>query len=139
MAFNSDTKGGLSVSKLTSVCGIFICVILFSGCAHINEVMQSWDGSHYSDLIASWGPPQQVFDDGQGGRILIYTEERQWTSPGQSRTYTTGRATAYDNYIWGSVTSRTTYEPPKTHGYTAYRMFWIDRNGYIYRWAWKGL
>jgi len=114
------------------------CFVL-SGCAHLNMVMKSWEGHHYGELIASWGPPQQVFDDGYGGRILVYTKQRSWTTPGTSSTYTTGQATAWDNYIWGSVTSRSTYNPPQTYGYTAYRMFWINSDGHIYRWAWRGL
>ena len=110
------------------------------GCAaRINNMMRSWEGQHYSDLIARWGPPQQVFDDGSDGRILIYTQVREWTSPGKSTTYTEGRATIYDDYIWGSATSRTTYQPSQTYGCTAHRMFWISKKGYIYRWAWKGL
>jgi len=115
-------------------------LFFFSGCAaHINELMNSWMNYHYADLIASWGPPQQVFDDGYGGRILIYETNRSWTVPGKSQTYTTGNATIYDNYIWGSARSYTTYRNPQTYGYTAYRMFWINKNGTIYRWAWRGL
>ncbi len=117
---------------------IFLLLLVSTGCANINKVMKSWEGHHYGELIASWGPPQQVFDDGYGGRILVYTQQRQWTTPGTATTYTTGSATVWDNYIWGSATSRTTYYPPQTHGYTAYRMFWINSNGYIYRWAWRG-
>jgi len=119
---------------------VVLVLVLFSGCAgQINNIMRSWEGHHYSDLIASWGPPQQVFDDGFGGRILVWTSVRSFTSPGQATTYTTGTATAYDNYIWGSATSHTTYSPPQTYGWTAYRMFWIDSSGFIYRWGWKGL
>ncbi|MFZ6033199.1 MULTISPECIES: hypothetical protein [Melioribacter] len=108
---------------------IVISFIIFfiSGCAaRINEVMNSWMYHHYSDLIASWRPPQEVFDDGYGGRILIYS------------TYISGNATIYDNYIWGSARSYSTYINPQTYGYTAYRMFWINKEGFIYRWAWKG-
>ncbi|MBI4811015.1 MAG: hypothetical protein HY800_06170 [Ignavibacteriales bacterium] len=120
---------------------LYTCITatFFTGCAgHINEVINSWIYSHYSDLIASWGPPNQVFDDGQGGRILIYTTARSWTVPGTSTMRATGQTTIYDNMILGSTQSTTTYTPPQTYGYTAYRMFWIDSKGYIYRWAWRG-
>jgi hypothetical protein len=117
-----------------------LCIFLFAGCVgHINEVMNSWMNHHYSDLIESWGPPSQVFDDGQGGRILIYSENRSWTVSGSAHTRTTANATIYDNSIWGSANSITTYDPPKTYSYNAYRMFWINNKGYIYRWSWKGL
>ena len=120
---------------------ILILIFLLSSCitANINKMMKSWETHHYGELIAKWGPPQQVYNDGYGGRILIYTSQRQFSTPGKSTTYTTGKATVYDNYIWGSATSSTVYTPPKVYGYTAYRMFWINKNGIIYRWAWKGL
>lgn len=118
---------------------LLIIAVLFSGCFAINKVMKSWMGYHYGQLIAKWGPPQQVFDDGYGGRILIYTAQREFVAPGRSTTYTTGTATMYDNFIWGSATSRTTYTPARVTGYTAYRMFWINKRGIIYKWAWRGL
>jgi hypothetical protein len=115
-------------------------MLLFFGCVgHINEVMNSWVNHHFSELIASWGPPAQVFDDGQGGRIFIYLTNRSWTVQGSATTTTTGNATIDNNYIWGSARSITTYNPPQNYGYTAYRMFWITSSGYVYKWAWKGL
>ncbi len=117
-----------------------LAVLMTSGCgARINKVMASWERHHYSDLIASWGPPQQVFEDGSDGRILVWTATRSYTVPGQATTHTTGSATVYENYIWGSATSHTTYNPAQTYGWTAYGMFWINRDGIIYRWAWRGL
>jgi hypothetical protein len=118
---------------------LLLAAFSFSGCAHINGVMRSWEGQHYAQLIERWGPPQQVFDDGADGRILVYTTDRAWVVPGTARTTTTFNATAYDNLIWGTATSRTVYTPAQLQGYTAYRMFWIDRSGHIYRWAWQGL
>lgn len=112
---------------------------LISGCASVNKVMESWTGHHQSDLIASWGPPQQVMDDGEGGRIFIYSTTRAFTSPGRSTTTVTGSAYGTGNYAYGSATGSATYTPPRTSSYNAYRMFWIDQNGYIYRWAWRGL
>lgn len=74
-----------------------------SGCAgkQISSAMNSWVGVHYSQLMMSWGPPQQVFDDGNGGRILLYTRVRQWTTPGQAVTMTSAQAQLYNNMIWG--------------------------------------
>lgn len=122
-----------------NVLPVAILALQLSGCAHINGIMRSWEGHHYSDLIGSWGPPQQVFDDGAGGRILVYATNRAWVVPGTATTQTTFNATADDNYIWGTATSQTVYTPAQVQGYTAYRMFWIDRSGRIYRWAWRGV
>ncbi len=126
------------VAAVTITVGILLGL---SGCAsgRISKAMNSWMGHHYSELIGSWGPPQQVFDDGNGGRILIWTQIRSYTVPGQSMTQSYGQATLYDDYIWGSATSRTTYTPPQTYGWAAYRMFYINDKGYVYNWSWRGL
>ena len=90
------------MKRLMVIIITLLTLLIFSGCAaRISNVMRSWKGHHYSDLIASWGPPQQVFDDGKGGRLLIWSSVRSWTLPGQTRTNTIGNATIYDNYIWG--------------------------------------
>lgn len=118
---------------------ILILILALTGCAHMNAVMESWHNHHYSELLTTWGPPQQVFDDGQEGRILVYIENFQWVTPGKSETYGTGFVTGYDNFIWGSVRSRTTYTLPQVYNYTKYQMFRINQKGYIYQTAWKGL
>lgn len=109
----------------------------------ISKIMDSWMGANVNDLIVSWGPPQQTISDGKGGQILIYSSARTWTTPGQATTNTYGKANAYGygNYAnaYGRSTSTTTYTPPQTRGYEAQRMFWVNRNGKIYRWSWKGL
>ena len=38
--------------------------------------MDSWMGSHKSQLIQSWGPPSRYASDGQDGEILIYEKRR---------------------------------------------------------------
>lgn len=128
-----------------------IALFVFSaslGCVSaINKTMESWMGHNVNDLITSWGPPQQTMSDGQGGQILIYTQTRQWQTPGRSTTNTYGSANTYGNYqgntytgnTSGSAKSTTTYTPPQTYGYDAQRLFWVDSNGIIYRWSWKGI
>ena len=100
------------------VVGCVALLLLTGFAARINNVMRSWEGAHYSQLIMSWGPPQGVYDDGQGGRILIYTQQRRWVTPGTATTTTTGSATAYDNCIWGQAQSVTQFNPAQWHGYT---------------------
>ncbi len=116
-----------------------IIALTLSGCSSINKTMESWMGHHQSDLVASWGPPQQVITDGQGGSIFVYTANRAFTSPGSSTTTVVGSASGYGNRVYGSATSITTYTPPQTTSWSAYRMFWINASGRIYRWSWKGL
>lgn len=120
---------------------VLLVALSISGClsSKVDKKMKSWMGHHYSDLLMQWGAPQHVYSDGKGGRILVYTAQRQYTTPGQATTNTNITVSAYDDMIWGSATSTTTYRPPETYGYTAYRMFAINKNGIIYRWSWNGL
>ena len=122
---------------------LFLLLIIagLAGCALIDKQMESWMGHHQSDLIASWGPPQQVMDDGQGGKIFVYTYTRSRTSPATAKTEYSGRAHSYGNGLSTRLkgTSTTTFTPATTTTYTKRRMFWIDSNARIYRWAWKGL
>lgn len=111
--------------------------------AKMNEVMSSWVGHDANELVASWGPPQQVMPDGRGGQIFAYFQDRQYTSPGFSTTTSTATASAWGNYNYATATgygtSNTVTTPPQTHRWTVSRTFWVDKNGRIYRWAWKGL
>ena len=115
---------------------LLLLVISTVGCVgRINKTMDSWVGHHFSELIASWGPPAQVFEDGSGGRVMVWTINRTFVSPGTSQT--TFQATQVNNQIWGQAT--TTYNPAHVSGYTATRTFWVRKNGRVYKWAWKGL
>ncbi len=121
-----------------------------SGCISPDKTMRSFLGQPSAELVARWGPPQQKMSDGQGGEIWSYFEHRQWTTPGQANTTVTGTSDTYGNIygnpsgatyqgntsVYGSAT--TTYTPPQTHGYTAHRTFFINGDGIVYRYAWKG-
>ncbi|HDY99918.1 MAG TPA: hypothetical protein ENH52_00420 [Nitrospirae bacterium] len=136
------------MKKIFIVPLLLFVVLGLLGCASaINKKMASWMGHDVNDLIASWGPPQQVMSDGKGGQILIFSQGRQWTTPGTATTNVYGTANTYGNYYgntytgntYGNVQGTTTYTPPQTHGYQAQRMFWVNSSGKIYKWAWKGL
>ncbi len=111
--------------------------------AELDFSMKSWVGHSSNDLIASWGMPQQTLDDGKGGKMFIYTEERHYTTPGYSFSNTSGNL----NTIWGGRRSYYSfggsntfgvYTPPQTTRWTVSRTFWVDKDGKVYRWAWKG-
>ena len=114
-------------------------MLTLSGCASINSTMTSWMDHHYSELIASWGPPQQIFDDGQGGRFFVYLLDRTYTVPATSSTTTNFNAMGNYNAVWGTAQSYTTYTPEHVAGYTAFRMFHANASGILYEWRWKGL
>ena len=111
-----------------------------TGCAMgMNSTMDSWMGHHFSDVVGSWGPPQQVMDIGEGNRLFIWIEDRSQTTPGTTTTTQTGNATMAGNTAYGQGQTTTTYTPPTTSSYQATRTFWVNSEGIIYRWAWKGL
>ena len=106
-------------------------LLVISGCgSEINKTMQSWVGHHSSEVIAAWGPPSRVLDDGSGGKLLIWEYGRSYTTPGYATTQPYG--------VMSHPYYQTTYQPPQTSGYTASRTFWVNAEGVIYNWAWKG-
>ena len=106
--------------------------ILLAGCgSEISEVMESYIGHHNSTLITNWGPPTHTMDDGDGGKLFIYEYGRSFSTQGHATTTPYGlRSNPY---------YETVYTPPQTTSYAASRTFWINGDGYIYRWAWKGI
>lgn len=134
--------------------GAAIALLVLTGCMttkKMNATMASWVGHHANDLIASWGPPQQVMSDGSGGQIFIYDRSGSVVIPGQSTTTTnftgTGNAT-YNQYgntgylsgnAYGTAQTNSTYRPAQAIAIPRSRTFWVDRTGKIYRWAWQGL
>ena len=68
------------------ICILFFAIALFSSCASTQmsteQIMNSWIGSHKSQIIQSWGPPMGgTTSDGNGGEILMYTDSRQLIMP----------------------------------------------------------
>lgn len=127
-----------------------LILICSTGCmtaGKMNKVMSSWEGADVNYLIARWGPPTQVMDDGHGGRIFVYTYNRSYTTSGVATTTTTGSAngtatTSGNNTsvnIYGQSNSTTVYTPAQTAEWKVYRMFWVGPRGHVYRWAWRGL
>ena len=114
-----------------------IAYLLCAGCvAQMNKIMASWKGHNISDVIAQWGPPSQVIDDEQGGKIYSWIEDRSYTTPKHSTTYT--QPTVYSGRRVFSWRSDTQHYGGREVSAQATRTFWVDANGIIYRWAWRG-
>lgn len=122
------------------VLAVALVVVALSGCAtRINRVMDSWVGHHESELLAAWGAPQVVLSNGYGGKVLVYTARRAYTTPATATTTVTGTAQTRGSLTTIDATGATVYTPGQTYGYQAQRLFWINPDGRIYRWSWKGL
>ena len=84
-----------------------------------DKLMNSFLGHPQSDLIARWGPPSRTVSDDDGGSILIY----EVTEPNSKKVYTApGSGLRYNI----PVTSRS-------------RIFYVNQQGIVSRWSWKGL
>jgi hypothetical protein len=97
---------------------IAIIVFIFQSCVvgkKTSENMESWKGSHISDVIASWGPETKITGDGKGGEI--YTWENRW----QTNAY----------YGYNGV-----YQPPTNR--SCVKSFYINEKKIIYSWRWQG-
>ena len=128
----------LDMRKLTIVGLLFFACIATACAGRINNMMRSWEGHALPELIAKWGPPQQVFADGRGGQVFVYTQTRSFTVPGHATTTTNMNGYTDGSNIYGTATSQTIYTPAMTQQWQVYRMFFLDSRGRIYRWAWRG-
>jgi hypothetical protein len=101
----------------------YLFLLLLLSCAGPNKIMSSWLGEHQSKLYQQWGPPHHITEDGAGGKILIY--------------YST-----VTNQVPGMIVNQgngvTTYTTPMETGYEKNRMFYVDTDGRIYAFRWKG-
>jgi hypothetical protein len=113
--------------KVTKTTAVWLALLLaaLTGCAaRINRLMASWQGHNANQLIARWGPPTNVYDDGNGTRILTWVYPRSF-----------GEATA--RTTCNGIACNTTYHPPAT--WQVYRMFFVDTaSGLITGWSWRG-
>ncbi len=117
---------------------LLLVVAAFPGCASVDKTMASWMGHHQSELIARWGPPKKVLNDGQGGMIFLYPT-LSCASGGTARTDVTGSSYGNASATYGSATGQKIYNPEPDASYKAYKVFWINPNGRIYRWSLNGL
>jgi len=125
---------------------VLVCVLLAAGCASsVNKIMESWMGHNVQELMLSWGPPQQVMDNPSGnGKIVVYDSHSAVTLPGTRPTpgtsHTTGYIDAYGN--WHATTTYTPGSPgtpPTTLDFQRVRVFYVNDQGTIVAWSWRGL
>lgn len=103
---------------------IIFMALSFLGCAYksTSEIMNSWMGSHISQVIQSLGPPTQTTDDGAGGKIYIWRPapiplpQELPNATAQEQLNTTYRRIAIQNHN------------------NSYKMFYVRPNGIIYHW-----
>ena len=105
------------------IVGVLCFAFLLSCATPTAEIMDSWKGSHVSRLIKSWGPAQRIADDGQGGKIYIYSNVSHTSVTVPFKPF------LYSN-PYGIITKSKTNERT--------RMFWVNTDGIIYYWKAEG-
>lgn len=121
-------------------CGT-VALLLFGagGCAttQVDQKMQAWVGKSIDELVAEWGAPQQSLDDGRGGHILTWFEQRYRAEP--VLLHSPYGPWCPPHGAWHGPPYPYYYGPTSYEPYSISRTFWVDPQGIIVRWAWKGL
>jgi hypothetical protein len=95
---------------------LLACIFMAIGCAttaNYEKKLQTWMGSDVNALIASWGPPDQVFPMSNGNKIYSYAKN-------------------------GGATSQLIYGTVYTTSYWCKTNFTTDPSDKIINWAWEG-
>jgi hypothetical protein len=126
----------------------FALALIASGCASskstqertesTDKSMGSWIGDPVSVLIKVFGSPQQVYDDGRGGRVLVYLRDLTDKVTASSTTSISANGGIAENQLYSKARSYARYTPELMDAYKTFRLFWAGPNGVIYNWAWKG-
>jgi hypothetical protein len=112
---------------------IFCCAI--TGCTSVaqleQQLGQQWIEKDRDSLIVSTGEPDQVVDDGLGGRIFSYVKITSYTLSFRESMkpiiYTSNNGWHYD------AANKGRYYPLQTFTKGRNTMFWINPAGQIYR------
>lgn len=119
------------------VAGVVFVIWVIDGATKLNNAeMESWKGHHVSELIRSVGPPQRIVSDGAGGRIYIWRSGVK-IPLAKEKTKRQGSATIIGDTIY--YEEKTTTTPATNIEYDKVRMFWVNSDGIVYHWKWKGL
>lgn len=52
-----------------------LVMVLLIACTSQRQILDSWNGRHKKELILAWGPPSRTTSDGNGGEVLIYSNQ----------------------------------------------------------------
>lgn len=128
------SSGGEIVARILSFGGlVVVSLLMVVGCfpttGKYQEIVGSWVGNSETALIRSWGPPNQVYENGSI-KYISYVYSDQAYFPGIAPTYQTNiyGNTAYTTQIGGS--------PPTVHNYDCVTSFEIidgKITGYTFR------
>jgi hypothetical protein len=113
--------------------GLIPLNLLFVGCfaGRMRSLTQSWEGRQSSELIARLGQPQAILKDPDGGTILVYVRDKQWSTVGQLTTTTIPNVTMTDNGLVDHPITYPEFTPGQTFHVTEIVTFRVDGQGRI--------
>ena len=146
-------KAGIKIMIL-SLLTLAIGACATNASKQAQQLDEDWKGKNFNDLIAAKGPPDEKLDDGQGGKIFIYSTYESEPASGSDSGGGSSRGGRFGGggyggggfgggfgggrhgggYGSGGGSSRG--DSAKT-SYLSSEMFWINPNGYIYRTAYE--
>ena len=126
----STTRSRRTAAKRNGAGAVVLVSLLSPGCAgRFDRLMHSWDGRSLAELITTWGPPQQMFSDGDGGQVIVY-------APSGGASGTEGPAAGIQTY--GSTTTQPVYHASMASRWPVHRIFFVNASNRIVRWTWRG-
>jgi len=120
------------------VCTVVGLMLSLSACTTAEQMdakISAYEGNHIDRVLADFGPPTQVLDDGRGGKIYTYDLSQAYYMPGTTQTF----GSAYGPNSPQRFNTFAYTSPGYTIPVEKFRMFWADRNGVVYQTSWKGI
>jgi hypothetical protein len=129
--------------KTARILFIFICLYplcALIGCGSVDKSMASWMGRHVDELRSSWGMPQEILHNEEGGLIYVYYQPGNLITFKKEVPVEDPPPPAVSNDSKENLpedphaqSEKTTFE---TTTYKKRSMLWVDEDGKIYDWAW---
>jgi len=134
--------GKMDVKIKIMVLGLM--ALLIGACAtaankKAQQLEEDWKGKNFNDLIAAKGPPDEKLDDGQGGKIFIYStyEYEQASVSGSGGSSSRGGGGGGGGRQGSGAGGGSSRGGSSKTSYLRSEMFWINPDGYIYRTAYQ--
>ena len=124
--------------KTKAIVFVFFALIC-TGCYFsqmVTDNMKKWQWKHVNALVAHWGPPTQIMEDGYGGKVYMKPGSGMGP-PGYSTTTTNVSGGVYGNQVSGTATAILPI-PRRSSIHGRPTGLLISKTGYVYSSAWRG-
>ena len=125
---------------------IFLALLacgLLASCAslspkHLAEVMQSWVGSPFASLTASWDRPNQTFPSGMCDGCFAAVYVKPSLSMAMMQTSAMAGAFASGNTVYAAGFAQGMNDTAQRNPAFCYQTFFVSNNGAITGWRFQG-